>query len=514
MKRVLKNVFLSLLFVALAAFAFCCGITVSHNFSFADEPLSVTVQPISGEAPYGDSVVLYAEGATPASEPIEYTWYKVGDEVPVGAGQSFTVSTRARSGDYFCRLSATVDSVDRTVDTDVATATITPKEVKIALSSPSSVYGEALVDIEYRIADGYTLAYDDVIDDLGITATKKAGGNAGRYPITGTCANANYDVTFLPATYTITPKYLEGRLVGADELVYTGKTPTINAEIMGVPDGEIVNPILSFNKAVKDAGTYIAYIRTDNENYAITGEEAEFVIKKTALVVSIDDTILKVGDEMNPNFSYRGFVNGETDEVLAVKPKVSLTTDQAGLFETTPYGAEAKNYEISYREGTIQINVSSVVGENATATGSFSYNGSATVTTDDSISLNLNKLNVYSVKLQGTEADGVYTVTVSGVKKYPMVFLRGAIYDADGVRHGVTRYGYDGENLYYSADVTGTFTLYYDFTVPAIIIVGLILMFIIIAAVKGRDKRRYKKLRNRQYIAAQYADRCRIRDEE
>ena len=508
-----KSLFLSI-FALLCVAAFVFGVAFSTEVSYADGDITVSVQPEDTEVFYGDSAVLTAEGTTPASEPVEYAWYKVGAEIIVGANKTLTLTEINQSGRYFCRLSAEIGGTPKLVDTSVVTVTISPKPVKIAVSSPSSEYGEAIVNISYDLASGETLAYGDTIDDLHVSVSKSAGTDAGRYAISGTFDNANYAVTFLPATYTITPRLIEGRLVGTENLVYTGATPTVTAELMGVPEGETVNPVLSFNKALKNAGEYIAYLRTDNVNYAVSTEEINFSIQKAPLIISIDETILRVGGEVKPNYSYRGLVNGETEEVLDVKPTVGMNTDRAGVFEVTPYGATAKNYEISYLPGTVQVNLSTIKTDNLTAEGSFSYDGNAALTAKENLALNINKLNVYSVELSGTEADGEYTVTVTGIKKYPAIFLRGAVVDSEGVRHGAIKYGYNGKDFVYTADVTGTFVLYYDLTVPAIILVVLFLLMIILLAVRRKDKKRYKRLRNRQYVAQQYADRCRVRDEE
>ena len=510
-----KSVRLCLIFMAAACLIVCfvLGITVSQSISHADEDITVTVNPEDATLVYGEQAYLHAEGTTPSSEPITYTWFEEGSDTVVYTGSTLILNQISQSGKYFCRLTAEIGGVDKTVDTSLATISITPRPIKISVSSPSTEYGEPLQTVNYQLYEG-TFAYTDTINDLHVTINKAVGSDAGRYPLTGTYNNGNYAVTFLPANYTITPKYLEARLIGAENLTYTGRTPNITAELIGAPEGETINLVVAFNKAVKNAGDYVAYIRTDNKNYAINGEEVDFCIKKAPLIISIDETILKVGDEMKPNYSYRGLVNNETESVLTTLPQVSLTTSNAGLFTTTPFGAESSNYDISYEEGEIQINVAEVVGENAIAQGSFAYNGNATITSEQGLQWNINKLTVYTVTMEGTTSDGEYTVTINDAPKFPRIFMRAAVMDEEGVRHGTIYYGYEEEKLVYTADVPGTFVLYYDLTVPAIIIIGLLLMLFIIACVKGRDRRRYKKLRNRHFIAEQYASRCRVRDEE
>lgn len=506
-----------LLFVAIAisvCAAFLFGVAVSNEVSYADGTIVVTEQPESVSVVYGENAILHAEGSTPSSEPITYRWYKVGSDVAVGSGKNLTLTAINQSGRYYCNMSAEIGGHNRTVDTATVTVTISIRPVKIAVSSPSSEYGEAIVPIPYDLAEGQSLAYDDVLDDLNVVLNKATGINAGRYEITGTYNNPDYAVTFLPATYTITPKRIEGRLIGADGLTYTGKTPAITAELIGLPESDNVRPVLSFNKAVKNAGEYVAYLRTDNPNYAVADEEVNFRVAKAPLVVSVGETVLRVGGEVKPNYAYRGFVNGETDEVLTTKPSVNMTTERAGSFEVTPFGAEAANYEISYESGTVKVNVSTVVKDNVIANGSFDYNGHATVETVEAVSLNINKLNVYSVELAGAEPYGEYTVTVSKMKKYPTIFLRGAVVDGEGKRHAAVKYGYNGEDFVYTADVAGKFVLYYDLTVPAIIVFILFVTMLVLIGVRGKDRKRYKRLRKRQYIAQQYAERCRVRDTE
>ena len=82
-------------------------------------------------------------------------------------------------------------------------------------------------------------------------------------------------------------------------------------------------------------------------------------IKKAPLTIIADNKTKKQGDEM-PEFTatYSGLKNEETASVLATAPQFSCEANEAsapGIYDIQVFGAEATNYDISYRKGTLTV---------------------------------------------------------------------------------------------------------------------------------------------------------------
>lgn len=97
-------------------------------------------------------------------------------------------------------------------------------------------------------------------------------------------------------------------------------------------------------------------------------------ITPAELTVTVADVTRDEGEE-NPDFVliYEGFVNGETEAVLKVKPTASTTATKdspAGEYDITVKGGIADNYEFDYVDGRLTVNVVSalkgIVAEGAT----------------------------------------------------------------------------------------------------------------------------------------------------
>lgn len=85
-----------------------------------------------------------------------------------------------------------------------------------------------------------------------------------------------------------------------------------------------------------------------------------YEIKGAPLTITADDKTKTYGDP-NPEewtFSYTGFLNEDTEDVVTVKPTVTTeatATSNVGTYPITPANATAANYEITYTAGTLTI---------------------------------------------------------------------------------------------------------------------------------------------------------------
>ncbi len=173
----------------------------------------------------------------------------------VGVGKVITlVSTTPTAGE-----NTVVSNYTISTNANELTADIAPKAITIELEEQTSVYGEPVEvsndawseAVEGSIVDG---------DDLGITISRTGTStNVGRYPLSATKKNGNYNVTFTKEDYVITPA---GTEIIFDqmkvEFEYTGENIAINAQNFYVytnrtnPTADIVYPTMAKDKYGND----------------------------------------------------------------------------------------------------------------------------------------------------------------------------------------------------------------------------------------------------------------------
>ena len=95
------------------------------------------------------------------------------------------------------------------------------------------------------------------------------------------------------------------------------------------------------------------------QNYSFKYVPAKLTVNKAPLKVKADDKSRMEG-EANPELTvtYTGFKNGETASVLDQQPTVTTTATKespVGTYPITVSGGSAKNYELSYENGTLTI---------------------------------------------------------------------------------------------------------------------------------------------------------------
>lgn len=158
-------------------------------------------------------------------------------------------------------------------------------------------------------------------------------------------------------------------------IVYGESMPTFEYTSEG--GGLSGSPEITCEATVKSpVGTYtITIAKGSVKNPNVTYTNGKLTITKAPLTISAGKYTRKKGRE-NPDFvlNYKGFKNGETEEVLTKKPIITTTatkTSAIGDYPVTVSGAEAKNYEITYVNGVLTIellpgdaNCDGVVDEN------------------------------------------------------------------------------------------------------------------------------------------------------
>lgn len=240
-------------------------------------------------------------------------------------------------------------------------AFIAAQHVTLTARSYTRTYGDA----------NPTFGYDKRgTADLGGTPTLTCAATAtspvGTYPIVisaGTVTNGYVD--YVNGTLTVTPAPLTVLADGV-ERTYGDPNPTLTVTYEGFKNGETAAvlttqpSVTTTATATSPVGTYpITPAGAAAQNYTITYDPAPLTILPAPLTVRAAQASREYGDA-NPTFAvtYEGFKNGETADVLTVRPTVTTTataTSPVGTYAITPANAAAQNYSIAYVGGTLTV---------------------------------------------------------------------------------------------------------------------------------------------------------------
>ena len=154
-------------------------------------------------------------------------------------------------------------------------------------------------------------------------------------------------MTYGDAAYTLPAKTDQG-------LALTWKSS--NTAVAAISSGKLT---------IKGAGTAkITATQAGNASYQAFSREFTLTVAKAALTITADNKEKQQGEE-NPELtvSYKGFKYSDTASSLTKQPTVTTTATKdspAGTYPITASGAEAKNYNISYVQGTLTVKESAI----------------------------------------------------------------------------------------------------------------------------------------------------------
>ncbi len=505
-----ENSVLSVVYPAESGIYYCKATKDGAEETSSD--ITITVRKATAEIKINDVTTVYGEKEQALT--YERTTSLIGSDTDDDLEITLFREAGKTVGEYDISAISSSDKYD--VRFTGGVYKITKRRIYVTVASLDSVYDEPLKELRYEAEQGSVFAAGESIDDLNVTLKKESGFDAGRYAITATYDNDDYDVIFTAATYTITPKILNFRVIGAENLVYSGSTPEISCEIVGDEADSSQKIVLSYDKSVKNAGEYTGYARIADNNYALKDDgEFTFSIAKAPLKIVLSDiSYAKPEDVTLSDFvKYYGFVGTENEKNLNVNLSANLPV-VPGEYSIEPYGAALDNYEITYVAGKVTVYKSELTAELGSLNGSFDPNATLTVTENETTDVNgygrIDRLIVlaYKIDAEGGIA-GKYTGKIT-LAKTPFTFgLRACIVDSDGVKHKLDGYTISDGTIIFTADSEGVLVLYYDLLLPAIIVLILLLIIIIVAIKRSSDAKKYKKAAALAETAKRYADAAR-----
>ena len=251
-------------------------------------------------------------------------------------------------------------------------------------------------------------------DTLTGTLIREAGEDVGFYDIRlGTLSNPNYNITLVPATFSITKRVAFVRIKNAT-MTFGEKLPTFmideNFEKSNIiaQDLELIKASLFVNN-VSGVGTYTISANTSSiSNYAVVLIEAELSVMPATISIKIDN-LTKTYGEIDPEFTYTvtGLVG--TDAI-----SLDLSREEGesvGSYKITINSANINNYVISNPEVSATLVIEKAtpvleVLENKTAV----YNGQAQeITSTQNFEL-VYKYFVLGEEVANATNAGTYTV--------------------------------------------------------------------------------------------------------
>ena len=183
---------------------------------------------------------------------------------------------------------------DVELDSSEAIYTITARPLTITADYKEVVYGEERVELTYTT--------DNLVegDTLSGALLCLMGTDTGAYTITrGSLDNANYDITFVPNDYVITPRELTVTIHDAEsEYGQEEAIPTYSITKGNLIDGDELGVTLSRESGTA-MGSYKIYGTHSNTNYVVNFIEGTYTIKKFKAVINVVNQYINFVEDGN-----------------------------------------------------------------------------------------------------------------------------------------------------------------------------------------------------------------------
>ena len=227
-------------------------------------------------------------------------------------------------------------------------------------------YGDANPIISYSAVHGFVNG--ETINDLTSTPTFYSVANevseVGVYPIQVRGEALNYTYSCTGSLY-IKPAPLEVTVQPTTSIY--GEEPNFKFALNGLKNGEM-SPVLltdfmfSGPTKLSDVGEYVVQIQGGQlKNYEVLSYiNGIHTITKAPLTLTAKSAT-RLYYEENPqfDFSLEGLRNSDDETCITTAPQYACSAtmeSDCGIYDIVPSGADAKNYDISYKPGQLTIN--------------------------------------------------------------------------------------------------------------------------------------------------------------
>ena len=276
--------------------------------------------------------------------------------------------TEVNAGQFTEYLKATYSNgVDFSVEIPYE-YTINKAPMTLSVNDAQREYGEFNPSFTCNIS-GFVNGENE--QSLGTTPTFECEATqiskVGNYRILASLNAPNYEITYKYGTLTIIKAPITATVLDLNK-IYGNENPDFSLSYSGLKNNETapewsVAPKFTTSATVaSDVGTYLV---TASEGIAVNYDVTKYnpgtlTVNKRDLTAKANDFERLYGEE-NPQFgiSYIGFLNGDTETELVMKPVAecnATTASNAGTYPIVVTGGEAENYRFIYQDGTLKIN--------------------------------------------------------------------------------------------------------------------------------------------------------------
>ena len=282
---------------------------------------------------------------------IPTTEYEVSYSNNTDAGTATVTITDADGGFYTVNASAEFTIAAKTVSSPVIELSQTVYTYDGTAKTPDVV---SVKDGDTTIpASEYTVSYADNTD-VGTGTVTISDADGGNYTVSG---SAQFSI--VAAVPGLTPPTAKTGLVysgAAQDLINAGSTTagTLQYSLDGVTYATAI-------PQGTNAQSYTVYYKVDGDanHEGIAAQSINITITKAPLRITARSYSVKQGKNL-PTFGvdYSGFKNNETESVLTTKPTVTTNAtknSEPGTYAITVSGADARNYAMTYVNGTLTI---------------------------------------------------------------------------------------------------------------------------------------------------------------
>lgn len=336
------------------------GLEVDIPYTYTINKAPLTIEVNDAEKVYGD-------------ENPQFTYSLSGfvnneDESVLSSAVSFSTKANKNSGAGTYSVAASATAKNYEIGCTEGTLTVKKAPLSVKVNAKSRVYGDANPQFDFtyvglKNGDGVPVFTSELTTST--KATKYS--DVGDYEVTVSGGVAtNYSFTeYIPGTLTITQAPLG---ISAQSTVreYGEANPEFQFAYSGFKNEDTEECLTALPTVVTSAtptssvGEYeITPNGAEAKNYAISYTSGTLTVNKAPLTVQAEAAERVYGDE-NPKFTfaYSGFKNEETEEVFTNRPSATTEaglTSAVGTYDIVPSGAEAQNYDITYKNGTLSV---------------------------------------------------------------------------------------------------------------------------------------------------------------
>lgn len=274
-------------------------------------------------------------------------------------------SLLANSGQY--TLTAVFAANGMEVEGEII-VNILPVPLRIIGPNINRVYGEEnpSIQLSYEgFVNGETKSVLTSNPLISLECNKTS--DIGVYPIIISQASAsNYEISYSNGSITVEKRPLNISIIN-EEITYGQDIPQFKLEYDGLASFETTpkwDNAPQFSTSAKkgsDVGQYSVSTICNPHNYNVIDlKTGTLTISKAHLIIKANNLERNYFEE-NPIYDYtvEGFTNNDTKTCITTPPTFScsaILTSNAGQYSIIPSNANAKNYDIEYRDGILTIN--------------------------------------------------------------------------------------------------------------------------------------------------------------